>query len=157
MKMKSILLGFGAISLFGCTSQLYKQTEPINSVTGHEVELVKNVTKLEIDSHERKARLIVARDRGYFASACTSWIYLDGNHIATLAESEFFRAYPSPGEHKLQVVNKKCMAYELELNLTLIAGEQQAYRIMFDGSGLFAEQALIPFQFREYQETLMEK
>ncbi|WP_219599450.1 hypothetical protein, partial [Vibrio parahaemolyticus] len=69
--IKSILLGFGAISLFGCTSKLYKQTEPINSVTGHEVELVKSVTKLEVNSHQPKARLIVARDRGYFASACT--------------------------------------------------------------------------------------
>lgn len=152
MKIKSIFLIAAVVSVVGCASPLYEKTEPVNSVTGHEVELEKAAVRFSAGNQTPPAKLIVARDKGYFASSCTSWIYLSGDHVATLGEAEYFRAYLKPGDYTLKVINKDCLAYDLDLDLSLVADEQQAYRIMFDGSGLFAEEAIIKFEFREYQE-----
>lgn len=78
----------------------------------------------------------VKRDKGLMGAACKTSVYVDGQHVGSLAPSQKLTVYLPPGEHMVGARNGAiCGGAIAEAAVTLTADAQKTYRIAIGDAG----------------------
>lgn len=88
-------------------------------------------------SPERSASISIARDKGFSGSGCSHDIYLNQEKVLAVRQAETVQLHVAPGAYflKLETGGGLCPNISTSQNVTLGAGEHQAYRILLPSDG----------------------
>ena len=85
--------------------------------------------------------VVVKRDAGIMASACTTRIFVDGMPIADIATGEKVTLHLTEGAHMLAGrANGVCIGGLVETSVVVVKGRLSAVRISYGSSGEFSIQ-----------------
>lgn len=87
------------------------------------------------------ARLIIKRDRGFVASACSTRFFVDGQPVVDLSVGQLHVLYVPPGERFLAArANGICAGGLVEAKTTVAPGATVRYRISYGSNAEFTLQ-----------------
>lgn len=86
---------------------------------------------------ERSAAVVIARDKGFSGSGCSHDISVNNEKVLALRQAETATLHLAPGAYfiKLETGGGLCPNISTSQNLTLAAGERQAYRVLLPSDG----------------------
>lgn len=86
---------------------------------------------------ERSAAVVIARDKGFSGYGCSHDILVNNEKVLALRQAETATLHLVPGAYfiKLETGGGLCPNISTSQNLTLAAGERQAYRVLLPSDG----------------------
>ena len=113
----------------GCT------TTPVPSSSAKPIPMERVYSVQSTKPEQGHALLVVTRDKGWKAKACTARIYVDGELVADLKASEQIRLYVAEGPHLVGVSGERCLGGADQASVEVTRAKPVLLRISM-GSGV---------------------
>jgi hypothetical protein len=113
----------------GCT------TTPVPSSSAKPIPMERIYSVQSTKPEQGHALLVVTRDKGWKAKACTARIYVDGELVADLKASEQIRLYVAEGPHLVGVSGERCLGGADQASVEVTRAKPVLLRISM-GSGV---------------------
>jgi hypothetical protein len=118
----------------GCT------TTPVPSSSAKPIPMERVYSVQSTKPEQGHALLVVTRDKGWKAKACTARIYVDGELVADLKASEQIRLYVAEGPHLVGVSGERCLGGADQASVDVTRAKPVLLRISMDsGVGMKIE------------------
>ena len=122
-----------AFVLQGCAST------PVTTASASLVPDHRIINKAMMTKGAGQSLLIVKRDSGFGASACSTRVFINGSPVADIRTSEKIAIYLKPGKYIIgALANGICTGGLVEESLSIVEGENLTYRIAYGSSGEFS-------------------
>lgn len=121
--------------LYGCA------TTPVPTSEAVEVPASRLLNGIALVRRADTGVVVIKRDAGFAASACTTRIFVDGVPIADIATGEKVTLHLTEGAHMLAGrANGVCIGGLVETSVVAVKGRLSAVRISYGSSGEFSIQ-----------------
>jgi hypothetical protein len=118
----------------GCT------TTPVPSSSAKPIPMERVYSVQSTKPEQGHALLVVTRDKGWKAKACTARIYVDGELVADLKASEQIRQYVAEGPHLVGVSGERCLGGADQASVEVTRAKPVLLRVsMGSGAGMRIE------------------
>jgi hypothetical protein len=133
--VKTLLL-FAVTTLVGCAT--------VKVAPDHAV-LINGHPRLEIPA-PGQSRITVVRDAGFFGSACSISVSIDGESVGSLRTQQRVDAYVDPGEHVVEISTAEGLCGNFHASASCLAsnGVPKAFRVGYPSGGDLAILPIAP-------------